>query len=853
MNAREPRKESATTANAGAHGDGGRLAQLVGARLRRVEDGEAGPPPPRKLGYPAAVLGLAVAYWATGRLGLLLAIPPGYATAVWPASGIALAGILLGGNRLWPGIALGSFLINVWTTAAGGGQIVWWLLPPALIAGGAALQAVAGAALIRRLVGRGNVLELELRSAYLLALGGPVACVVNASVGVGTLWAFGLVPAANFGFNWWTWWIGDSVGVMIFTPLVLIWSVRPYRAWLVRQLSAAVPLAVLFGLVVLLFVHTSAREQARIRVEFDAWGDRLAQQLRYDIGQQVELLRSLQALFASSGPVRRSQFEAFTDHLLPHLPGVFIVSWNPLVRGAERAAFEAAVRAEGFAGFAIRERAPSGTLVPALARDEYVVVDYFAPKDGNEAALGFDVASEPRRRAALATARSSGEPAITAPIELVQDVEPRAGFLVVLPVFRPAPALAAAGGGGRAAGLRGYVVAAFRMDEVVQRALSKVDGSAQGIGLRVVDATERPDRTLYGPLEPAADAPGALSKSIALPTLGRLWRLELSVAPDYLVAHRSWQAWWLLAAGMLFTGLFGMFLLVLIGRTSVVQRQVTERTAELQKTNDLLLAEMRRSQEFEMEALARAHELSATNRELEQFAYVASHDLQAPLRTVSGFAGLLQRRYGDRLDEQGREFIKAMVGGAKDMQSLIEDLLAFSRVNAERMTRETIGAADAVRRALDALAADVAAAQAEVTVGELPTLDADPRLLTQLFQNLLANGIKFQPRGRRPRLSVTAQRAGAHWHFEVRDNGIGIPPEQLGQLFLMFKRLHRHEDYPGTGIGLALCKKIVQVHGGRIWAESAVDHGTAVHFTLPAAGAAAPGQLSSGVATREIS
>ncbi|HEX2012026.1 MAG TPA: MASE1 domain-containing protein, partial [Roseateles sp.] len=217
-------------------------------------------------GYLLAVLALAAAYAVIGRLGLLLAIPPGYATAAWPPSGIALAALLLWGSRLWPGVLLGSMLVNLLTSGDFG------TAEAALSSGlgatsiglGAALQAMAGAYLIRRLVGYSNFLTQEVDVVRVLALGGPVACVINATVGVTTLWLAGLIPASNYWFNWWTWWIGDSIGVLIFTPLVCIWTLRPARAWLRRQLAVTVPLAAMFAAVVVVFFITSAREYERV-------------------------------------------------------------------------------------------------------------------------------------------------------------------------------------------------------------------------------------------------------------------------------------------------------------------------------------------------------------------------------------------------------------------------------------------------------------------------------------------------------------------------------------------------------------------------------------------------------------
>ena len=228
-----------------------------------------------------------------------------------------------------------------------------------------------------------------------------------------------------------------------------------------------------------------------------------------------------------------------------------------------------------------------------------------------------------------------------------------------------------------------------------------------------------------------------------------------------------------------------------------------------------------------------ADDLGRSNNDLEQFAYVASHDLQEPLRMVTGFVQLLQRQYGGRLDAEADKFIQYAVDGAKRMQVLIEDLLAYSRGGARGRELIATDAGALLRRALGNLAATIDETAAEITHGELPAVRADGTQLAQLFQNLIGNALKFRG-AEPPRIHVEACRRGDDWLFSVRDNGIGIDPEFRERIFLIFQRLHTRQQYPGTGIGLAICKKIVERHGGQIWVESKPGQGAAFHFTIPA-------------------
>ncbi|MFE9688635.1 ATP-binding protein [Micromonospora sp. NPDC005806] len=229
-----------------------------------------------------------------------------------------------------------------------------------------------------------------------------------------------------------------------------------------------------------------------------------------------------------------------------------------------------------------------------------------------------------------------------------------------------------------------------------------------------------------------------------------------------------------------------------------------------------------------------AEELTRSNRDLEQFAYVASHDLQEPLRKVASFCQLLQRRYAGQLDERADQYIAFAVDGAQRMQRLINDLLAFSRIG-----RLTTGFTEVdLNKVMGDVAAQTEAARqysdAELTWDELPVIRGEEPLLTNLLANLVSNSIKFRRPDVPPKVHVSARLVGDEWELGCRDNGIGIEPEFADKIFVIFQRLHSKDAYPGTGIGLAIVKKIVEYHGGRVWVDTDTEEGTAVRFTLPA-------------------
>jgi signal transduction histidine kinase len=263
-------------------------------------------------------------------------------------------------------------------------------------------------------------------------------------------------------------------------------------------------------------------------------------------------------------------------------------------------------------------------------------------------------------------------------------------------------------------------------------------------------------------------------------------------------------------------------------------RDVAALGADVEAMRVRIVQELEVVQAAQTEIEEQAAELARSNAELEQFAYVASHDLQEPLRKVTSFCQMLERRYAGQLDERGDQYIAFAVDGAKRMQILINDLLAFSRVGRLGREPELLDADELVAIAKANLASGIEETGAEIAVdGDLPTVHGERSLLTLVFQNLIGNGIKFHA-DRAPRVRISAEREDGFWRFTVADNGIGIDPEYAERIFVIFQRLHAKDAYAGTGIGLAMCRKVIEHHGGRIWLEpSANGDGATFRFTLP--------------------
>lgn len=260
---------------------------------------------------------------------------------------------------------------------------------------------------------------------------------------------------------------------------------------------------------------------------------------------------------------------------------------------------------------------------------------------------------------------------------------------------------------------------------------------------------------------------------------------------------------------------------------------VLKRDAKLREVNASLEISKKELNQANLDLQELKVKLERSNENLEQFACVASHDLQEPLRMVTSYMALLERRIQNKLDQDSKEFMQFAVDGSSRMQQLINDLLSYSRVTTKGKPFEPTNSEEVFGTVLKNLEAAINESGAKVSHDPLPVVTADGGQITRLFQNLVGNAIQYRDSQKAPEVHVSAQKKGAEWVFSVRDNGIGIDPQYHDRIFGIFQRLHTREQYPGTGIGLAVCKKIVERHGGEIRVESEVGKGSTFYFSLP--------------------
>jgi signal transduction histidine kinase len=786
------------------------------------------------------VLGLAAVNFGAGKLGLLLAVPPGYASAVWPPSGIALAALLLAGYRVWPGIFLGTFLLHLLTSGipAGSEGLVRPLLTASVIGIGSTAQALLGADLLRRFVGLPTRLDSGREVAKSILFAGPLSCLIGATVGMGTLWSAGVVSGSAALFSWWTWWAGDSLGVIVFTPLLLL-AFSPFgQTQRARLRAVGIPMAVAFIVTIALYLLTSGWEHHRIRLEFERLASRGAEAFEVELERNLEVLHSVERFYSSRGEVDRQEFHRFVSPLFPGRPGLMAVSWDPRVPGESRAAFESSIRRSGHSDFVITERDSGDHLVPARPRGQYVPILYLEPTDGQQALLGFDLASDPVRVDALDRARDLGVPAATGRITLVQNPPSSDGVVIFQPIFRSqaSPQTQTE----RRANLLGYVSGVVQIGVLLGAAGERVDPASIGLGL--YDETDPGEPRLIHALAPAGGAPEngaapgvsrALRWERRLEVAGRRWMLRFEPTPDYALAQRSWGAWLVLAGGLLFAGLLQAFLLILTGSTVRTESLVAARTAELVAANRSL------SEEMLSRTLAEERALEAV-RAKSQFLATMSHELRTPLNSVLGFSNVLLENREGHLAPQEVTWLQRVQANGRHLLALINSVLDLSKVEAGRT------ALDLTQVALGPLIDDIVAHLAPLVVGRpielrgqvpapLQEIEADLPKLRQILLNLTSNAVKFTEAGRIV-IRVVADRRGRPIRLEVEDSGIGIPTDRHEAIFEAFEQGDNSisRRYGGTGLGLAISRSLAHLMGFRLSLRSEAGVGSTFVLHLKA-------------------
>jgi diguanylate cyclase (GGDEF)-like protein len=545
------------------------VRQRAEARLRAAQ--ERGPSPDRR---PAAtaltVLVTAGLYAAVGLTTLWAARSIGLAAPLWPAAGLAFALVYQRGYAVAWGVAVGSLLVNSSALSSSGAGTGVVAATAGAIAVGAAAQAVAGSALVRWRLGQHVSLSRAWQISEFLILAGPVACLVNATVGVLAQLANGVIRPDQALLGWMTWWTGDTAGVLVFGPIVLMLLPEQRDLWAGRRWKVAVPSVVVTLVLVSAFVANQGQEVRRVQLRQELLASSAASQLLTTLQLHSEVLNGVAGLVSSSEAVTAAEFRQFTRPALARYPDLAALSWNTFVTAPELDAFVASVRAQpGRALFEVTEKDAAGESVPVGPRPSYVVVTYIEPFEDNTKAMGYDIRSNPVRAAAITAARDSGEPASTAPVELVQGDGTVTGMLTLVPVYRGGvvpPTVAQ-----RRTAVLGYAVGVYRLQRLIDGTFASSEWA--GVGVDVVDVTDPAAPVPIGSHPLAGEESSEQPQTAAIDVNGRAWELTVTQTREALedIQGRNLPAF--LLAGVLVLGLLEAFLLLVTGMERQARRE----------------------------------------------------------------------------------------------------------------------------------------------------------------------------------------------------------------------------------------------------------------------------------------
>ncbi|MDH4395005.1 MAG: CHASE domain-containing protein [Limnobacter sp.] len=775
---------------------------------------------------------LAIAYWILGALGLALAISPGYSSPMFPAAGLGLAVALRFRRTGLASVLLGSFLLNLSVSIFKDQPIAGSALLAGLIACGSTFQAFTGSQLVRRLLKPGwEYFDNEKHTLALLMTGGVLACVCSASVGVGSMYGLGIIPADNVFFTWWTWYAGDVLGVFLAAPFfLLLFKEGEKRDW-PRLRTILIPLSVALGLSAMVFTVAANYEKEEIRAQVAEEGERIQRQLENRIIAHREMLASMARLIEVNPELSLLQFNYFTHVTLAKQKDVFALSFNPLVRHEDRDAFERRMRdllgTTEFADFEIREDQANGKLGTAAVRDIYAPVAFISPIIKNKSALGYDIHSNSIRHSAIESSLNSLLGAVTAPVNLIQDAEPDMGVLLLEPILtgnnlaKP----------GTASDLKisGFAVGVIKVNQMVRIALQ--DRLNPQLALRLSD-TEKIQSDLHFFRSNNWQQDWQNDQKMkefgwtnTLNVADRSWTIELIPSTAYLQAQRPLFAWVAGVMGIFFAALLQVMLMAISGRTELVRRKVHEQTQFIENQNRQLEIASAQAQ--------------AANQAKSRFLATVSHELRTPLNGILGIAKLMQieSNNADQLKQAG-----IILSSGETLLALLNDVLDLAKVESGKLDLKIQNfKPKALLEDIHRLF-EIQAREKNLNLSinwsglEDAQFSGDEVRIKQILNNLVANAIKFTADG-----SVTIQAhqlteddGSSFLKFNVQDTGIGISAANIPQLFKPFSQLDDayNRQYEGTGLGLSIVKNLTELMDGEVGVSSQEGVGSNFWFTI---------------------
>ncbi|MCP5326090.1 MAG: CHASE domain-containing protein [Oceanospirillaceae bacterium] len=757
-----------------------------------------------KMNQLKTVLIAAVAYFLAGLAGTQFAIPPGFASAVWPASGIALTCVLLMPGSSLLGVGLGSVAVNLWISRAyllSDGA--WSLLMPAAIGCGAMLQAFCGRWLLNKVMQPPYLIMSARDVLQFLIYAGIFSSTISCSVGTGILYLSNVIRSDAVAFSWLTWWIGDAIGIMIFTPILLLLFNRQQQF---SRKMRVIPLLLLsFCMISAIFFLAKDNTTKKINSEFEYQSNAIATNLQIHLRDAMHQVDMLSALFQASNDVTRDEFIQFSSKLMAFQNGLSAVEWIPKVTANEREFYEFHAHKDGIDNFSFRQKNTYGELIPSLQKEVYFPVYYAYPLLNSEKVIGFDLYSEEVRKAVIEKTINTGLAACSAPITLVQSNNQKA-FLYLAPIMIQPNKTGIDN-------IRGYSLGVMKINDIIEYALPKV--YAEKIDIEISDISSPAEKSL---LFKTGSGNSTINNSIKINVADRIWEINFNIDEQYFYENKDWTSWYILTGGLIFIVLLTAFLLILTGITDLVEKEVSNKTLALEEAR---------------------HKADVSSRAKSEFLANMSHELRTPLNGIIGMLTLAEKTTDPA---KMQNFIGKAQRTSNLLLGIINDILDVSKIEADKLHLEEIpfNLQDILHTTYDMISTTAHLKNIQYIqtgqVNGLPTLLGDPLRLQQVLINLLNNAVKFTEKGKIS-LNFTyafPDKDTVRLIFNIEDSGIGIKTEDLAKLFKPFSQADASttRKYGGSGLGLVICQHLVRAMGGELSVKSQYGKGSHFEFSI---------------------
>jgi PAS domain S-box-containing protein len=857
---------------------------------------------------------LSLTYTFLGLLCIYFALNSGNVNVFWPPSGLAIACAYLFGPYVYPGIFIGSLLVNsigLYLSNFSFGDFSWITLS-SLLALGALTQSIFGSLLLHRCRDFKTKLETAGDVICFFVLGGLVSSLLSASAAIFSLLMFEQILVSMVVTSWALWYTGDVLGVLVFGPAFLL-ILQGHKITNRRKLQVIIPTIIAFVLLELSYTAVKRWEYKLYTEEYTYKVQTIANALEEDIYHYSRALYSLRSLFASSDLVEKDEFNSFTNDLFLQVPELHSFLW------VEIPADHKQIQPDEFKKQDTYEQ-------------KYIYpIKYLEPTNikefAEEKALPL-----PEIRGAIKEELDNNYMLI-APIELSNsgfnkeeiDRESEIYLKFILPVFDQE----------KTNEIRGYLISHLSTEKFLEQFLREL--RAHGLNGSVIIQNETIQKELYK--DRRYDEINGYEFSAQLEFFGVQLMIETK-HPYYYYSEVNYTLWMILVVGLIFISIVTAFLLILTGRLSEIEELVLIRTHEerklayfldsvlenipnmvfvkdakdlrfthFNKAGEILLGknkeemigktdydffpkeqadffvkndrevlksktmldipeepitdrnneqrwlhtkkvplfneegepiyllgvseDISEQKKFNEEREYILKELERSNKDLESFAYVASHDMQEPIRMIKSFTGILKEQYFSQFDKKGQEYIEIIHSSSNSLKELVTDLLDYSRVGKDSESQQECDVNELIEEVLSNILPENSDRKINIDYNNLPILYVHKVNFSRVLSNLLTNSIKYSKQDEDLEISIQATQKTGKWEFKISDNGIGIKPEYHKKIFEPFKRLHNTKEYSGTGMGLAICKRIIESYNGKIWVENNPEGGTVFVFTLP--------------------